>query len=265
VFPQLEKTIEEEQTSFDYMKERLFENFGEELGFSDIAGMDDQQRLVSAYFSAVASGNTEAVKALKNLFNQQRQLQAATNEYKQQQQDILKLQEAQADLKFLEQQTKLLDMIKENGLNAGAILGGLELGLDADANGVMQAMTRAVQAMIEQAENELGIASPSKVFAGIGENVTAGLVRGITGGQRMAEAAMASIVQPPRFTPTAAGVGLATAGAALPSSGGDIFHFHFGDIGMKPDRMSLKRDIETTVDKAMEKHGRRADVIRRGA
>jgi chromosome segregation ATPase len=81
------------------------------------------------------------------------------------------LREQQANLSFLEAQMRLLDTIQENGLNAGEILKGITLGLDADLEDLIDAMVRAMQAMIESAEDELGISSPSKVFRGIAQNI----------------------------------------------------------------------------------------------
>lgn len=98
---------------------------------------------------------------------------------RQEQEKILQLQQAQQDLAFLEQQTKLLDLISEHGLNAGDILQGLELGINADAGGLVEAMTRAIQAIVAAAEGELQIASPSKVFENIGKFTLQGFGKGI--------------------------------------------------------------------------------------
>jgi len=85
-------------------------------------------------------------------------------------QDMAALAKQQADLQFLQQQSNLIQMIKEHGLNAKNILGGLKLGLDADLQGLIQAMTRAMQQMIGAAEAELGIASHSKKGFALGQN-----------------------------------------------------------------------------------------------
>ncbi|MCP4540595.1 MAG: hypothetical protein GY832_25950 [Chloroflexi bacterium] len=100
-------------------------------------------------------------------------------ELAEQEERILRLQEAQERLRFLEQQSKLLDLIAEKGLDAEAILGGLELGVDASVEDVVDAMTRAMEAIIAQANEELGIASPSKVFEKIGGEMMAGTALGI--------------------------------------------------------------------------------------
>ena len=68
----------------------------------------------------------------------------------------LKLQEQQAQLQFLQQQAALLDMLRTYNLNPAAILGGVQLGLGADFGAVAEAMTRAMQAILEQADAALG-------------------------------------------------------------------------------------------------------------
>lgn len=86
------------------------------------------------------------------------------------QQRQLEIEEKRKQLDFLKMQQDLLDMIRENGLDADQILDGLTLGLDADAGGLMDAMAAAMSEMIAAAEDELGIASPSKVAQGLADN-----------------------------------------------------------------------------------------------
>jgi hypothetical protein len=91
------------------------------------------------------------------------------------------LEKAQDDLSFLQHQFKLLELIKQYGLNVGDILGGITLGLNASLPDLVDAMARAIKAMVEAAEAELGIQSPSKVFAEIGRNLMTGMAGGIRG------------------------------------------------------------------------------------
>jgi hypothetical protein len=106
-------------------------------------------------------------------------------EYERIQERLLRLQEAQADLSFLQQQVKLLDTIAEHGLDAEEILGGMTLGVDASVDEIVFAMTRALEEIIGTTEEELGIASPSRVFAGIGQQMMEGLASGIRGAVRL--------------------------------------------------------------------------------
>ena len=84
---------------------------------------------------------------------------------------ILGLQQQQQDLDFLRQQMDMLEFVKEQGLDPAEIFKGFEFGLDASLPGLMDIISNAMQMVIDQANETLGIASPSKVFAGIAENI----------------------------------------------------------------------------------------------
>lgn len=92
---------------------------------------------------------------------------------------ILELKEQQQKLDFLQTQLDLLNLLQEHGLDAAEILGGMELGVNASIEGLLDAMTAAMEAIIGQAEEELQIASPSRVFGWIGQQLMAGLKMGI--------------------------------------------------------------------------------------
>ena len=68
-----------------------------------------------------------------------------------------KLQEQQAQLQFLQQQAQLLDMIRNYNLNPADVLGGLKLGLGADMAAVAEAMTRAMEIILQRANAALGM------------------------------------------------------------------------------------------------------------
>lgn len=104
-----------------------------------------------------------------------------TDELVAQQERMAQLARQQENLRFLEQQADLLELIAEKGLDAEAILGGLELGLDANVDDLIAAMSAAMEAVIAQAEEELGIASPSRVFEKIGGEAMKGMAMGIQG------------------------------------------------------------------------------------
>lgn len=109
-------------------------------------------------------------------------------EYIRQQQELAALERQRSQLDFLKQQADLLDLIRENGLSAN-ILEGLTLGLDANMSDVIAAMTEAVRQLIERANDELQIASPSGVFRQMGTRVMDGLAEGL-GKTREVEARM---------------------------------------------------------------------------
>lgn len=110
---------------------------------------------------------------------------------------LLALEKQRQQLAFLKQQADLLDTIKEHGLDAKEILGGLELGIDASLEGIIQAMTRAMQAIVSQVEDELEIASPSEVFARIGRQTMQGMARGIAQLAPAVQAQIQAVVQAP--------------------------------------------------------------------
>lgn len=100
------------------------------------------------------------------------------------------LQAEQARLKFLQDQQKLLQDIADKGFDLTAILQGFQIGIDANQGDFFAVLTRFTQAMIAQIEDELGIASPSKVFANIGKQMLQGLAGGMLSTLRLPERVM---------------------------------------------------------------------------
>jgi len=96
-----------------------------------------------------------------------------------QEERITKAQEQQNQLAFLKQQMDLLAFVKEQGLNPADIFAGFEFGLNASIPDLVDAMSNAMQQIIDAANNSLGIASPSKVFKEVGNYVMQGFASGI--------------------------------------------------------------------------------------
>ena len=94
----------------------------------------------------------------------------------------------------------LVDPILE-GIVTGAkelgrkIVGGLAAGITSGASAVVNAISAAIASAIAAAEKLLLLGSPSKVFAGFGENINAGLAKGIQASVRLPEQAMALAVR----------------------------------------------------------------------
>lgn len=95
------------------------------------------------------------------------------------QQDINELQENEAKLSFLQKQISLMEIATKAGLNIKDIFGGLQFGLDASLPDLITATNNIVQAMIEQINSDLQIASPSKVMSRIGQQTMAGFIQGM--------------------------------------------------------------------------------------
>lgn len=97
-----------------------------------------------------------------------------------------------------------------------SIIRGLAAGISSGASAVVGAMKNVVDGAIKSAKSLLGIASPSKVFASIGENTAEGFTGGVEDGSSGARAAMTDMVTP---TDAAAIKPVAAAGG---SSTGDV-------------------------------------------
>lgn len=111
------------------------------------------------------------------LFDERNRLQA---DYADLNQQVTEYQERQQQLQFLQQQMRLLELINQYGLDARDVLGGLTMGLDADMNDVLVAMTSAMDAIIQQINDELEISSPSRVMQRIGRQMMQGMTLGIS-------------------------------------------------------------------------------------
>ena len=73
------------------------------------------------------------------------------------------------------------------------ILTGIAEGVKNSVKWLVDAVVAAAKAAIDAAEGFLGIQSPSKVFAGIGMNISAGLAGGILSGKSMVEDAVSNV------------------------------------------------------------------------
>jgi phage-related protein len=130
-------------------------------------------------FPGINTELAETIKSVLILRDLEQERADATQEVLEAERAIAELQRQQENLAFLQQQIALLDLIAERGLDAEAILGGLQLGIDADVLAVTQAMSAAMAEIIQQTEEQLGIASPSRVFQNIGAQLMMGLAQGV--------------------------------------------------------------------------------------
>ncbi len=83
------------------------------------------------------------------------------------------------------------------------IITGLANGLLNAGPAVLHAITGVVSGAIDAAKHLLGIASPSKVFADMGDNTGQGFVDGVDGQASAAQDSMAAMVEPPPVSPLA--------------------------------------------------------------
>ena len=157
----------------------------------------------------------------------------AQRELARQQERLAALEEKRAQIGFLQQQLDLIKLIKDNNLSAN-ILEGLTLGLNADPGALMDAMAAAMRQMIAAAEQELGIASASKVFRRIAAQAKQGLIVELADSRAVVRAARGmarNMAESAELALARAGVGAAGLGGAADSSrrltmyGGQHFYF----------------------------------------
>jgi hypothetical protein len=104
------------------------------------------------------------------------------------------------------------------------LIAGLARGIAAGAGSVIAAVTGAVGGAISAAKRMLGIASPSRIFAEIGEDTTAGFALGVEDSSGEAQSALADMTSPPAVdAPAPRGGGAA---AAAPNFSGATFIFN---------------------------------------
>ncbi len=106
------------------------------------------------------------------------------------QQRLLSIQAKQSQLDFLKEQQKILDTIAREGLDPSAILQGITLGLDANINDLLAVQERLLEALIAQANQTLGISSPSKVFSEMGQRIMQGLTTGVVSAMKLPQKAI---------------------------------------------------------------------------
>lgn len=104
----------------------------------------------------------------------------------------------------------------------GDLIAGLVRGITAGGGAVAAAVTGVATNAIGAAKAALGIASPSKVFASIGEDTGAGAAVGLARSTPRVQGAMAAMVEPPAPAPVSALAGLTAAepgGSQAPAQG----------------------------------------------
>jgi len=101
-----------------------------------------------------------------------------------------------------------------------AIVTGIAAGIRGGAGMVVSAITGVANGAISAAKRQLGIASPSKVFAEIGEDTTAGFAGGVEDTAPAATDAMTNMVAPTPAVQRAANQG--GTGGATPAAGASI-------------------------------------------
>lgn len=141
---------------------------------------------------------------------------------------------------------------------AGAnMMTSLASGITGSATAVMEAVINATSNAIKAAKKILGIASPSKVFAGLGEFTSIGFADGIANDTSPVKAAAdmgASVVDAAAGEAGAAG-GVAAAAAAASSGGGriDVGGIVIEIHGVSGAPGDIEREVRNGIDAALER------------
>lgn len=105
------------------------------------------------------------------------------NEYTAAAQRLVEINRKEDQLDFLKQQLDVVKMIQDQDLVGGnSLFEGIAFGVNASIDDLLTLTNRVLNSMIEEVKDELGIHSPSKVFADIGSQMMAGLQQGIQRG-----------------------------------------------------------------------------------
>lgn len=99
-----------------------------------------------------------------------------------------------------------------------ALIDGLSSGLISAGPKVLQAITGVASGAIAAAKKVLGIKSPSKVFAEIGENTAAGMAEGVDSGSADVQTGLEKMAVPPSITTAGASAEKGAGG-----SGGNVY------------------------------------------
>jgi hypothetical protein len=137
------------------------------------------------------------------------------------------------------------------------LIGGLVRGLIGAGPEVLSALGGVVKGAISSAKALLGISSPSKVFAGIGENTAEGFAQGVDSGAGDAGAALDRLIETPLSKQDALSGNVGAAAPATPaappaSSGGtSIAGATFNFYGVEGAEQAVSR-FEEALTRALE-------------
>jgi len=143
---------------------RLFEERRIKPLKDEIDAQQEVVDLVTERWAAAAHGSIEQGKLNMERFAEQQKLNSLLDQRAKREAKLAELQKQQADVAFLKQQLQLLELIKEQGLDAGSILGGVKLGLEASAADLTTAMSEAMKQIVVKMQQDLGLSSPANAL-----------------------------------------------------------------------------------------------------
>jgi hypothetical protein len=136
---------------------------------------------------------------------------------------------------------------------AGSLIDGLINGITSGASAVMGAVGNLASGITSGLKGALGIASPSKVFAGLGANVSEGFAIGIDKNAPMAEESIGSMAGGTVSAAGGASAAGAASGAASGKAGGNTYNITISGVANAEDLKS-----ESFMDRIAEAFERAA-------
>lgn len=127
--------------------------------FEKLSGLkfDSLEELMNAAPMLAQMGLGQEAAALYNdITDSYRERVALAEELAAQEERVLKLQQQQQQLDFLNQQFELIKLIQENGLNPADVLNGVQLGANADPAALIDAMSKALEEILGKLAGQLG-------------------------------------------------------------------------------------------------------------
>lgn len=220
-------------------------NAGKILQDLQLGADADPEEIMEAMTRALRDVNRQLAEQIEN----RDELIARLEEERELAEAQAELEAAKARQKFLQDQIGLLDMIEEHGLDAEDILQGFEIGADASLLDFTNAMQRAIEAMIKQTEDELGIESPSKVFERMGglsgEGYALGLTESLAGAAQAFDLFTTQAMSAPAFSP-------ATSTSSVVDNSRSIGDINFNgplgsDVDVQRAGVRIRREVEKGI------------------
>lgn len=154
---------------------------------------EELDQMAQAIIDAGGAKNDQD-KAILDAFQAQEKFNGALEQQKRIQAEMAKLEQQRNQLQLIKDQLALIKQAEEAGVGKD-IISGLQFGLDQPLDQVLRSMGVLTQAIIDKAKKDLEIASPSKIFMGIGTNLTEAMGLGLVDGTKALEDQMASVIQ----------------------------------------------------------------------
>lgn len=207
----LERLDEAVEGHFAAVEERVAKTMDwEGLSLSSLPYLEAVEMLLGIRRIMLDTGDYVGARQAQAALDALQERNKLQNQYEQALERQLELQEKMADLAFLQQQMELIKLITDNNLGLD-LLDGLRLGLSADPGALADTLLVALQRMIAAAQQELQIHSPSRWGVEFGQNVIAGIAKGLERSRAIEQSLTRSLQR--GFAPAASyGVALAPAG-----------------------------------------------------